>query len=63
MAMGEIVAPPGVVVRPGDSLELEMSLGPGCFAAEIVPGRRWRIQEGAKLVAMGTVLSLALAER
>jgi translation elongation factor EF-Tu-like GTPase len=63
MAMGEIVAPPGAIIRPGDSLELEMALGPGCFAVEIVPGRRWRIQEGAKLVATGTVLALVPAAR
>ncbi len=58
MMMGEISVPIGSVVQPGDSLDIDMTLYPGRFASEIVPGRQWRVQEGAKLVAMGTVLAL-----
>lgn len=45
-------------LQPGGSIEIEMTLYPGEFVGEIVRGRRWRIQEGAKLVAIGTILDL-----
>ncbi|WP_278377150.1 hypothetical protein [Sphingobium yanoikuyae] len=56
MARGSIDVPNGKELRPGESAEflIELFIGPQ-HQAEIYPGRKWRIQEGATLVGWGTV--------
>ncbi len=59
MAMAFIELPPGMAVEPGGSIELSVTFWDcGGLEGEIYPGREWRIQEGAKLVGIGTVLSV-----
>ena len=59
MCVGFIDLPEGREVRPGDTIETPLSLliWPE-LKREIRAGREWRIQEGGRLVAMGTVLSV-----
>lgn len=57
--MGFFRLPPGRAVAPGESAEAEIlfhSLPE--MLGQIVVGRRWRIQEGSRLVAHGTVLEI-----
>jgi hypothetical protein len=51
--------PAGVWVYPGQSKEFQITFlsGPG-LSQHLFVGNRWRIQEGAKLVAMGEVLKV-----
>lgn len=59
MCMGFIELPDGQQVAPGETIETEMTLW--IYAAvkpEIRVGRQWRIQEGGKLVAVGTILEV-----
>lgn len=59
MCMGFIELPEGEQVAPGDTIQTEMILW--IFPAvkpEIVVGRSWRIQEGGRLVAVGTILEV-----
>lgn len=59
MCMGSIELADGEEVFPGDTLQKEITLL--IFPAiepEIQEGREWRIQEGGKLVAMGTILKV-----
>jgi translation elongation factor EF-Tu-like GTPase len=57
MCVGLIDLPEGQVVNPGDTLDVDMTLQVWPELAEkIVAGREWRIQEGPKLVGLGTVL-------
>jgi translation elongation factor EF-Tu-like GTPase len=59
MTVGFIDLPEGVELHPGESIELRIILSnwPG-LEAQIFPGREWRIQEGARLVGIGTVLEI-----
>jgi len=57
MGMGEISLPEGVSLFPGESIEVEMTLYPWPADIDLSPGREWRIQEGGKLVGIGTLLS------
>ena len=62
--MGSIELAEGESVQPGETIvrDLILVVLPE-LAAEMAVGREWRIQEGAKLVAIGTVLeALSLAE-
>jgi len=45
--MGRIDLPYGTELHPGDSID-----------GQIYPGREWRIQEGAKLIGIGTILEV-----
>ena len=59
MCIGFIELDEGERVAPGDSLHKTITfLASSEIAAEIREGREWRIQEGGKLVAIGTVLKV-----
>jgi translation elongation factor EF-Tu-like GTPase len=59
MAIGFIDLPNGAELHPGRSIDLPITFwdSPG-LQDQIYPGRHWRIQEGAKLVGIGTVLEV-----
>lgn len=59
MCMGFIDLPPNQHVSPGETLQADIDLliYPA-VKPEIKPGRKWRIQEGGKLVAVGTILEV-----
>ncbi len=59
MTMGRIDLPVDTELHPGDSIDLLITLWnwPG-LEGQIYPGREWRIQEGAKLVGIGTILEV-----
>ena len=59
MCMGLIELPEGHPVKPSDTIETKITfwIYP-VVKAEIRTGRHWRIQEGNKLVAVGTVLEV-----
>jgi hypothetical protein len=59
MTIGFIELPEGKELHPGESIELPVLFWkwPG-IDEQIFPGREWRIQEGPKLVGMGTVLEV-----
>lgn len=59
MCMGFIELDEGEQVVPGDTIEKDITLT--IFPAvdpEIREGRKWRIQEGGRLVAVGTILKV-----
>ena len=59
MCMGFIELADGEQVAPGDTIEKDLTLT--AFPAvepEIIEGRDWRIQEGGRLVAVGTILKV-----
>ncbi|MGN6691885.1 MAG: hypothetical protein ACTHJU_13175 [Sphingopyxis sp.] len=59
MCMGFIDLPEGQQVAPGDTIQTEMTLWIyPAVKPEISVGRQWRIQEGARLVAVGTILEV-----
>jgi len=59
MAMGAIDLLPNETFRPGATFDKEMTLfiWPE-LKREIVAGRHWTIQEGAKIVGKGTILEV-----
>ena len=59
MTIGFVNLPDDTELRPGDSIDLPITFSnwPG-LEEQIYPGREWRIQEGAKLVGIGTVLEI-----
>ncbi|WP_448659658.1 hypothetical protein ACPVPU_04000 [Sphingomonas sp. CJ99] len=59
MCMGFIELPEGQQVAPGDTVQTEMTfwIYPA-VKPEIWSGRQWRIEEGGKLVAVGTILEV-----
>jgi translation elongation factor EF-Tu-like GTPase len=59
MTIGFINLPEGKELWPGDSIEAPITFlkWPG-LEGHIQPGRQWRIQEGAKLVGIGTVIEI-----
>lgn len=59
MCVGFIELPEGQQVAPGDTIQTEMTLWIyPAVKLEIRSGRQWRIQEGGKLVAVGTILEV-----
>ena len=59
MCIGFIELPEGQPVVPGDTIQTEMTLWLyPAVKSEISVGRDWRIQEGGKLVALGTILEV-----
>jgi hypothetical protein len=59
MAIGYIDLPNGSELRPGESMELSINfLSFPALSGQVYPGREWRIQEGVKLVGIGTVLEV-----
>lgn len=63
MDTGFIEFPEGVTLSPGGSVDVELTFGirPGLDQV-VVPGRRWRIQEGKRLVGFGTVLAMVVED-
>ncbi len=58
-AMGFIDLPDGVELHPGGSADLQIKFWTWPeIEKEIYPGREWRIQEGPKLVAIGTIIEI-----
>jgi len=59
MTVGTIDLPNGTELHPGESIELPIIFGnwPG-LDGQIYPGREWRIQEGTRLIGIGTVLEV-----
>ena len=59
MDTGFIEFPEGVTPSPGACVDVELTFWnrPGLDQV-VVPGRRWRIQEGKRLVGFGTVLAI-----
>ncbi|HEV7427412.1 MAG TPA: hypothetical protein VGQ46_13690 [Thermoanaerobaculia bacterium] len=57
--IGQVEVPEGESVAPGETRELAITfLAVVGVAEKLKPGRRWRIQEGAKLVALAEVLAV-----
>lgn len=56
MTIGLVDLPDGVELRPGETMELTIAFWawPG-LVGQIYSGRRWSIQEGARLVGVGTI--------
>ena len=56
MTVAFIDLPEGTQLHPGESIDLPIMFWnwPG-LRDQIYPGREWRIQEGAKLVGIGTI--------
>lgn len=59
MTVGFIDLPDGTELEPGGTIDVPISFWywPG-LDGQIYPGREWRIQEGAKLVGIGTILEV-----
>lgn len=59
MTIGCIDLPADTELHPGASIDLPITLWrwPG-LEGQIYPGREWRIQEGAKLIGIGTILEV-----
>lgn len=57
--IGFIDLPTGTELHPGESIDLPVTFldWPG-LAGQIYPSREWRIQEGPKLVGIGTVVEV-----
>ena len=59
MAIGSIDLPDGSELHPGESIELPIRFwNMRSLDVQVYPGREWRIQEGEKLVGIGTVLEV-----
>jgi translation elongation factor EF-Tu-like GTPase len=57
--IGQVEIPEGELLNPGETRELVITfLNVGGLVAELIPGRQWRIQEGARLVAVAEVLAI-----
>lgn len=63
MVIGVLDLPSEKELRPGEGMELVIAflLWPG-WKDMLIPGRQWRIQEGAKLIGIGTVIEVLSAE-
>jgi hypothetical protein len=59
MDVGFVEFAAGESLRPGETIEREITFWarPGLNEV-LVPGRTWRIQEGPRLVGVGTVLEI-----
>jgi translation elongation factor EF-Tu-like GTPase len=57
--IGQVEIPEGELFNPGETRELTITfLNVVGLAEELTPGRHWRIQEGARLVAAAEVLAI-----
>src|SRR5689334_7580666 len=57
--IGQVEVPPGESVYPGETREFVITfLNVVGLAEQLTPGRRWRIQEGGHLVAIGELISV-----
>lgn len=59
MTIGFVDLPDGMELSPGDSIDLPITFcsWPG-LRGQIYPGREWRIQEGGRLIGIGTVIEI-----
>ncbi len=59
MTVGFVDLPGGSELSPGESIDISIRFldWPG-LEGQIYPGREWRVQEGAKLVGIGTVIEV-----
>ena len=56
--MGQVEIPAGTLIAPGETRDLMITFLSGEGLSELLQvGRRWRIQEGPRLVANAHVLS------
>lgn len=63
MCMGEIELGEGQLLAPGEATNIEMTLWTWpALTGDLHVGRRWRLQEGARLIGWGTVLELLNGE-
>lgn len=59
MAIGLVAIPDQVVLSPGESTKAKVTfLASPELTRQIYSGRRWRIQEGRKLIGVGTILEV-----
>ena len=59
MCIGSIELAEGEQVKPGDTiLKVVSFLATQVVISEVREGREWRLQEGARLVAIGSILRL-----
>ena len=59
MCMGFIELPEGEQVAPGDTIQTDITLWIySAVKPKMRVGREWRVQEGGKLVAVGTILEV-----
>lgn len=59
MGVGYLNFGEGKKLSPGESVEMEMTFWSRPKLNEVVvPGRKWRIQEGDRLVGIGELLSI-----
>lgn len=58
LGMGSIELSANMILQPGDSVDVTMTLYPWPPDIDVSPGLQWRIQEGPRLVAIGTVLKV-----
>lgn len=59
MATGFIEIPAGEVLRPGETADIELLLWEWSrLTPQLYAGREWLIQEGPKVVGMGTILEV-----
>lgn len=57
--IGQIEVPEGEWVYPGETRELSITfLNARGLLEMLTPGRTWRIQEGPKLIATGSVIAI-----
>lgn len=57
--MGQVELPEGEWVHPGETRDLAITFSNAAGLEEqLTPGRRWRIQEGWRLVATAELISL-----
>jgi elongation factor Tu len=57
--IGQVEVPEGEWVHPGETRELAITfVDVADLREQLMPGKRWRIQEGARLVATAELLSL-----
>ena len=62
MTVGFIDLPEGTELHPGESMDLQITFWNWAGLSEqIYPGQEWRIQEGAKLVGIGTIIEVLSA--
>jgi hypothetical protein len=59
MTTGFLDLPEGTDLHPGESIELPITFWYWSgLKDQIYPGREWRIQEGGRLIGIGTVLEV-----
>jgi elongation factor Tu len=61
--IGQVEVPEGQWVYPGETRELTITFfNVAGLREQLTPGRRWRIQEGPRLIATAELLSLSASD-